>query len=86
MADLCEEQALLLNVVRDHLNARPSEDVLAVIADELRQKEEAELDGMEGCSKAGLQRRLFCDGMVPNLHPGNVCLFQARFLHTPGHF
>ena len=66
--DLREKQALLLNVMRNHFNAWPSEDVLPVIADELCQQEEAQLDGMEGCSKAGLQNRLFCDRMVPDLH------------------
>jgi len=41
LTDLSQQQALFLDVVSNHLNTWPSEDILAVIADELCQQEEA---------------------------------------------
>lgn len=51
---LCEQHALFLYVSGNHLNAWSSEDILAVIADELSEQQEAKLNAMEGCCKAGL--------------------------------
>ena len=65
---LCEQHALLLYVIGNHLNSRSSEDILAVIADKFSHQQEAQLNAMECCHKARLQDGLFCDRIQPNLH------------------
>ena len=52
--DLSQQQALFLDVISDHLDTWPSEDILAVVADERCQQQEAQFNAMKGCHKTGL--------------------------------
>ena len=64
---LCQKHALILYVVGYHVYAWSSEDILAVITDELSQQQEAEFNAVEGCCKTRLKDRFFCHGILPYL-------------------
>lgn len=64
---LRQKHALILYVAGYHLYTWSSEDILAVITNELSQQQEAELNAMEGCCKTRLKDRLLCHRILPYL-------------------
>lgn len=67
LSHLGQKHALFLYVIGYHLYAGSSEDILAVITDELSQQQEAQLNAMEGCCKARLKDRFLCHRILPYL-------------------